>query len=563
MKYFLGLVCLGHHDAAAAIVNEQGVLLAAAEEERYSRIKFDPSFPLDSINFCLKQANIKITDVESIGYFFDSSSFFWQRVLFALKNPKYIKSYARKYLKLKKYNNIGYEINKNFPEYKGKINLHHHHLCHAASVFYTSPFERSTIISIDGVGEWETAWYGVGDRNNIKKIKSISWPNSLGVFYASMTQFLGYKENSDEYKVMGMAPYGEDKYSEQLSNMIRTNDAFDIKINKKYFDFPFGKNPYYNSEKFTKLFGNSNGYKSEPSQRDKDLAFSFQKKLTECFIGLVEQAVKSTGIKDVCVTGGVAMNCAAIGELIKNKNVEKVFLNFASADDGCAIGAAFLEAKNYSQNFSRQKSYSPFLGNDWNDDKIKDILDKYSLKYSFLNKDIVEKTAKELLDGRVIGWFQGRTEFGQRALGNRSILANPCKKNMKDIINKKIKNREKYRPFAPSILYEEAHKFFHLHGNTSPFMTHTFKVKEKIKNKIPSVVHVDNTSRVQMVSKTDGIFYKLIKSFYGYSKVPLILNTSFNVNGEPIVNSPEEAVKCFLNTDIDCLSIGPYFIKKK
>ena len=256
------------------------------------------------------------------------------------------------------------------------------------------------------------------------------------------------------------------------------------------------------------------------------------------------------------------MNCAAVGELVKSEHINQVYLNFASADDGCAIGAGFLEARNSSKSFNREHVISPFLGNDWNDREIKEILDKFSLKYLNLNKRIIDKTVTELMQGKVVGWFQGKTEFGQRALGARSILANPCIKNMKKIINKKIKNREGFRPFAPSVLDNEAKNFFHLFGNTSPYMTHTFKVKSKIKNKIPSVVHCDGTSRVQMVNKDNDLFYKLIKSFQKKSGVPILLNTSFNINGEPIVNSPEEAIKCFLNTEIDCLSIGSYFISK-
>ena len=247
MKYYLGLVCLGHHDSAAALVNEDGKVLVAAEEERYSRIKFDPSFPKHSIDFCLKSSGLKISDISSIGFFFDSPSFFLKRFMFALKNPFHIKSYFLKYLKLKNYENIKSKIKSNYPDYKGKINLHHHHLCHAASVFYSSPFDKATIVSIDGVGEWETAWYGIGDGLKIKKLGSVDWPNSLGVFYASMTQFLGYKENSDEYKVMGMAPYGIPKYYKEVSKMIDIEtDNLSIKLDQGYFDFPIGKYPYYN-----------------------------------------------------------------------------------------------------------------------------------------------------------------------------------------------------------------------------------------------------------------------------------------------------------------------------
>jgi len=561
MKFFLGIVGLGHHDSAAALVNENGDLLAAAEEERYTRIKFDPSFPKNSINFCLNSTGLKISDISSIGYFFDSKSFFWERFWFALKKPFYLKDYFLKYLKLKKYEGIGKLIKDHYPSFNGRLNFHHHHLCHASSVFFTSPFEKATIVSIDGVGEWETAWFGLGEGTKITKLDSVGWPNSLGEFYASFTQFLGYEANSDEYKVMGMAPYGKPIYYDKIDELIGIDNNHRFKINQKFFDFPIGKQPLYNYKFFSKLFGQPSTYSQNPSDRDKNLAASFQKKLSDCLIDYIKYAVNKTGEKNVCLTGGVAMNCAAVGDLAKSGIVDKIFINFASADDGCAVGAAFLESKNFSNSFSRKENISAYLGNEWSDFEIKKELDKFSLNYSKPVEGIIEKTSLELNNGKVIGWFQGKTEFGQRALGNRSILANPNIKNMKDLINQKIKNRETFRPFAPSILEEELNNYYHTYGNSSPFMTHTFDAKSINSYKIPSVVHVDNTSRVQSVKK-DQFYYRLIKSFYNKSNIPVLLNTSFNVNGEPIVNTPEEAIKCFLNTEIDNLSIGSFFCKK-
>ena len=560
MKYFLGLVGLGHHDSAAALVNDSGDLLAAAEEERYTRVKFDSSFPKNSIDFCLKSQNLCIDDIHSIGFFFDSKSFFWKRLKYAIKKPFNLKNYIHKYFKLKKYENIEKLVKKFYPSFKGKVNFHHHHLCHASSVFYCSPFERATIISIDGVGEWETAWFGKGEGKIIKKLGSVEWPNSLGEFYASFTQFLGYVPNFDEYKVMGMAPYGEKKYFDLINNMIINRKNF-FEINEKYFDFPVGKYPLYNQKEFTKLFGPPSDYSKNPSKRDINLSASFQEVLSESFLKYVKNAVNITGIKDVCLTGGVSMNCSAVGDLVKSGIVRNVFLNFASADDGCAIGAAFLESENFSDKFTRKEIKNAFLGNDWSDQEIRDILDKKSINYYVPNEGIIEKTATELHKGNVIGWFQDRTEFGQRALGARSILANPTIKNMKDLINQKIKNRENYRPFAPSVLANEVDNYFFIYVNSSPFMTHTFKAKDEKKDLISAVVHIDGTSRVQSVDE-GSIYYDLIKSFYIKSNVPLLLNTSFNVNGMPIVNSPKDAIDCFLSTDIDNLSIGSFFCSK-
>jgi len=470
--------------------------------------------------------------------------------------------FLKKIFKLNKFKNIKKIFYKEFPEYNGQINLHSHHLCHAANVFFSSPFEKATILSVDGVGEWETTWLGTGSKNEIKKIDSNYWPNSLGEFYASATEFLGYKFNCDEYKVMGMAPLGKPIFYEDICKLVSIVDT-SIKVNESFFQFHLGRTPLYELNKFTSLFGKPSVYSKIPSERDKNLASSFQKLLSEIFCKLVANSIEKTKNKNLCLTGGVSMNCSAVGDLIRKNITENVFLNFASADDGCAIGAAYLECKKNSDKFRRISIKNAFLGDEWGENIIEDHIKEYKLSYSRMDESIFNETAKLLYKDKIIGWFQDGTEFGQRALGARSILASPLNKDMKNLINQKIKNRENYRPFAPSVTLDEANNYFHMYDQSSPFMTHTFKVRDEYVKKIPAVVHVDGTSRVQTVEENNTKFFKLLNEFKKLSNIPILLNTSFNVNGEPIVNTPREAIKCLLNTKIDFLAIGPFLVSQK
>lgn len=562
MGFFLGLVGLGTHDAAAAIVDGNGQLIAAAEEERYTRIKFDPSFPVKSVAFCLKKAGITLNEVDRIGYYLRPQLHLLERAKFAAKNPAHLGGYLRKALKFRKFSSVTNVIRDTL-NYQGHIDLIPHHLCHGTGVFFSSPFEQATLVSIDGVGEWETSWIGTGKGNVVDRLESVVWPDSLGEFYSAVTQFLGYKYDSDEYKVMGLAAYGKPTFAKEFEQLVHLSEDGRFKINRRFFDYPFGAATLFNRKEFERMFGPANPSIQPPSDRDKSFAASAQHRLEECFLEYVRRAVKLTGIRDVCLTGGVAMNCSAVGKVLASGIADRIFIGPASADDGCAIGAAYHLAATHSPTFSRSPLVSPYLGNSFTSAEIEHALNKKGLEYARHHDSIVQYTAGMIANGKVVGWFQGGTEFGQRALGARSILADPRRREMKEIINAKIKYREPYRPFAPSVLEERCEDYFHAYGNTSPYMTHVFRARDGIKDKIPAVVHVDGTSRVQTVSRrTHGIYYDLIAKVGEITRHPVILNTSFNVNGQPIVNTPEEAIECYLNTDIDALAIGTFTVEK-
>lgn len=560
MTFYLGIVGLGDHDAAAAIVDENGRVLAAAEEERYTRIKFDPSFPVNSIRCCLAAAGITIEDVAEIGYYFEPRLYSTERLVYGIWNLHHIPTLIKKAVKFSKFSLAEQNLRKF--GYKGKISFIPHHLCHAASVFFASPFEQATIVSIDGVGEWETAWIGLGRGKDLIHKESTLWPHSLGMVYAAFTQFLGLKFNSDEYKVMGLAAYGVLSYYDQFKDVLKIDDDMRFTVNDGYFRYPYGSDILFGRRCET-VFGKPNVRFEEPSSRDKDLAASLQKRVEDCFLSYVTRAVNLTGVRNVCITGGVALNCVAIGKIIESKIADSVYLGPASSDAGCALGAAFYLANSRSSRSRRSTLLNANLGDSFSDETIRTTLDRSNIRYENCGDSIGERTAELIAQGKVIAWFQGRTEYGQRALGARSILANPTIADMKRIINQKVKFREPFRPLAPSIIKEEVDKYFDCRGDASPFMTHTFRAFPGAAQSIPAVIHVDGTARVHTVSHDENPhYYQLIRAVGQKTGHPVVLNTSFNVKGEPIVNSPLDAINCFTKTELDALAIGRFLVKR-
>ncbi|MDP3014500.1 MAG: carbamoyltransferase C-terminal domain-containing protein, partial [Candidatus Subteraquimicrobiales bacterium] len=447
--------------------------------------------------------------------------------------------------------------------YGGKIVFIKHHQSHASGSFFTSPFSDAAIITMDGVGEWATTTINKGSNNEIDLIKQINFPDSLGLLYSAFTYFLGFKVNDGEYKVMGLAPYGEFKYVDIIKkNLVKIFPDGSFKINQKYFEYNLGE-AMIDIKKFEKLFGVK---KREPSgeilKEHKDLAASIQKVLEEIIILICREAKKITGCKNLCLGGGVAMNCVANSKIIKSGIFENIFIFPGAGDEGGSVGAALFVWHGLLNNPKRNEGLSDvFWGPEYGNEEIEKFLIGANARYKkFSEKELVIKIANLIVEQKVIGWFQGRMEFGPRALGNRSILADPRNKENWQKVNLKIKFRESFRPFAPSILEEFTKEYFEF-SQKSPFMLFTAKNKTV---KFPATTHVDGTSRIQTVSnKENELFYKLIREFYKLTGVPVVLNTSFNASNMPIVCTPQNAYRCFLQTEIDVLVIGNFIIYKK
>ncbi len=560
--YILGISCY-YHDAAACLVKD-GISVTAAEEERFTREKHDNSFPTNAIKYCLKEAGINSDQLNYVA-FYEKPLLKFERILhtFVKTFPKSfwyfykaVPSWINEKLRVQK-------IMKKKIKYKGRIFYLNHHLSHAASSYLVSPFKESAILTFDGVGEWATATIGHAKGDSIEIIKEIDFPNSLGLFYSTFTAYLGFKVNNDEYKVMGLAAYGKPTFYEKLRKIIDIREDGSFKLAMSYFDYEHRERMF--SKKTIRLLGPSRKKGERITKRHQDIASSIQKITEEIVIKAANHAYKLIKSKNLCFAGGVALNCVANGKILRNTLFKKLFIQPAAGDSGCALGAAFYA---YNSILGKPRNYvlkNAYFGPEYSNKEIKAFLDNNNIKYEFLeDKKLLSLVAKLIWNNKIIGWFQGRMEFGPRALGNRSILANPCNPKMKDVLNKKVKHREEFRPFAPAVLAEEAHKYFVMWiVSESPFMLQTFDVRKEKRKVLPSITHVDGTARIQTVSKKQNPrFYELIREFKKLSRVPVVINTSFNVRGEPIVNTPENAYNCFKNTKIDYLIIGNYIIKK-
>ena len=583
----LGISCY-YHDAAAALVID-GEICAAAQEERFTRKKHDDSFPSHAIGYCLKEGNLKGSDLDAV-VFYDKPLLKFERILSTYMNtaPKGIHSFIKAMsVWTKKKLWISKEIRKKL-KYKGDIFYPEHHMSHAASAFFPSPFNEACIVTADGVGEWTTTSFGRGKGNQIKLLYEIQFPHSLGLLYSAFTYYTGFKVNSGEYKVMGLAPYGEGKFTQViLDQLIDIKEDGSFRLNMEYFNYLSGLS--MTSEKFHQLFkGPPRKRESPVTQKEMDLARSIQEVTEIIMERIVSYAMKITGLKKICLAGGVALNCVANGKLLKKLHIEDMFIQPAAGDAGGAVGAAlygwyvmFNNNRNTDEIHDSQKG--SFLGPSYSNDGIESFLKKKSIPFQRLNdNEIFSMLANLIVQESVIGIFQGRMEFGPRALGARSIIGDARSPKMQSLINSKVKFRESFRPFAPMVLEEDMKQIFDLKLR-NPYMLLVCDILEKhrisltseqeklfgidklnvLRSHFPAVTHVDYSSRVQTVSQDVNPFcYQLLKSFKKLSGAGILLNTSFNVRGEPIVCSPQDAVQCFMRTEMDYLLIENFLLKK-
>jgi carbamoyltransferase len=566
--YNLGISCY-YHDSAAALLKD-GHVIAAVEEERFSRKKFDDDFPKMAIDWCLNEAKILPSQIDSIA-FYDKPVLKFERLLdnYIAVAPRGLHSFLDVIPKwIHKRLWIKNEIKKSLNGFKGEIIFPEHHISHAAHAFYTSPFDDAAILNIDGVGEWSTTSYGIAKNNLIEITNDLRWPHSLGLFYSAFTYFLGFKVNEGEYKLMGLSSYGNPKYYDLiLNNLIDVKDDGSIRLNMKYFAFTHDK--VMTNKKFSELFGIKPKTKDEKTlQIHFDIGASAQKVLEDIILKMVNHIYSKTKMKNLCIGGGVALNGVANYKILTEGPFENIHIPPSPGDAGSAVGAAqylyhiyHKNPKNIFRNNSDLIQENIYVGPSFSNEKIKDFLDSRNIPYESFNREsLLKKTAQLIADGNVVGWYQGKMEWGPRALGNRSILADPRKSEMKDILNQKIKHRESFRPFAPSIMEEYTSEYFDM-DISSPYMLMVSPVKKP--EKIPAVTHIDGTGRIQTVSKeTNSLYYDLINEFFKITGIPVIINTSMNVMGEPIVNTPEQAYNMIVKTDMDYLIMGNYLIEK-
>ncbi len=578
-----------YHDSAACLVRD-GKIIAAAQQERFTRVKHDHRFPLDAINYCLKEGKITSKDLDYV-VFYDKPFIKFERLLetYVSYAPRGWASFLMAMpLWLKQKLHMPKLIRKSM-DYEGKIVFPEHHESHAASAFFPSPYNRAAFLTMDGVGEWTTTSFGVGEGSKVRIDYEIKFPHSLGLLYSAFTYFTGFKVNSGEYKVMGLAPYGEPKYVDAIMNeLIDIKEDGSFKLNMKYFTYPYGLT--MTGSEFEKLFdGPARKPESKLTQREMDLAKSVQVVTEEVMLRTSRHIHKLTGEKYLCMAGGVALNCVGNGRILREGPFEDIWIQPAAGDAGGALGAALfvwyqlLNNERVTDDVNDLQSGS-YLGPEYSDDEIKQFLDSHSYPYQFLgNGDGMSRVAELIEEGKVIGWFNGRMEFGPRALGSRSIIGDARNTQMQSQMNLKIKYRESFRPFAPSVLAEQVDKYFEL-DRPSPYMLLVADVQKGIRkaikseeqklwgidklnvvrSEIPAITHVDYSARIQTVHKqTNPKYHELIDTFYKKSGCPVIVNTSFNVRGEPIVMSPQHAYLCFMRTEMDYLVLGHYLLDKK
>ncbi|MDA9936287.1 carbamoyltransferase [Gammaproteobacteria bacterium] len=594
--YILGISAF-YHDSAACII-KNGEIIAAAQEERFTRKKHDPAFPRHAIEFCIQKAGISPSDLENI-IFYEKPFIKFERLLetYLAFAPKGFKSFAAAmplWIKEKLFQKsmianelsdiLGEDIN-----WKDRLLFSEHHLSHAASAFYPSPFETAAVLTLDAVGEWTTTSVAIGKGSELKVIKEIHFPHSLGLLYSAFTYYTGFRVNSGEYKVMGLAPYGEPRFAKLIrDNLIFIADDGSFQLDMSYFDYAVGFT--MTNQKFHNLFGGEpRQSESELTQREMDLAASIQLVIEELVIGIAKNIAKDTGMENLCLAGGVALNCVANGKLLREKIFKNIWIQPAAGDAGGALGAALCAWYLHHNNIrtvsaERDAMNGAYLGPDFSNEQIESELSASGAVFNRLNDDdLITHVSDALANEKAVGWMQGRMEFGPRALGGRSIIADPRSPAMQRQLNLKVKYRESFRPFAPSVLAEDVNEWFELDID-SPYMLLVADVKkdkrremtseeeslfgiDKLnvpRSSIPAITHVDYSARVQTVhSETNPRYYKVIKKFKDKTGVPLVVNTSFNVRGEPIICSPSDAFKCFMGTDLDVLAVGNYFLVKK
>jgi carbamoyltransferase len=590
--YILGISAY-YHDSAACLVRD-GEIVAAAQEERFTRKKHDQDFPTNAVEFCLKRAGITGSDLDFVA-FYDKPLLKFERLLetyidyaprgwrsFMLAMPVWIKEKLW----------IREQIGEHCAGYKGKVLFTEHHESHAASAFFPSPFESAAVLTMDGVGEWATSSYGYGRGNELHLLKELHFPHSLGLLYSAFTYYTGFKVNSGEYKVMGLAPYGEPRYvREILDTLIDLRDDGSLRMNMEYFNFAGGLT--MTNDKFDRLFGGAaRKPESELTQREMDLARSVQDVTEEAMLRMARHARKETGEKNLCLAGGVALNCVGNGRILREGIFDNVWIQPAAGDAGGSLGAAL---SVWHQYLDKPRDLAQvcgghadgmrgsYLGPEFTADEVSAFLDSVGASYRRVDQsELADEVAALLAREKVVGWFQGRMEFGPRALGARSILGDPRSPRMQSQMNLKIKFRESFRPFAPSVLRERVHEYFELDCD-SPYMLLVAPVREHLRvpmtdaeeklfgveklhvprSVMPAITHVDYSARVQTVRREDNpAYYDLIAAFGRLTGCPVVVNTSFNVRGEPIVCTPEQAYTCFMRTEMDCLVLGDFILEK-
>ena len=569
--YILGISCY-YHDASAALLKD-GQVVAAAEEERFSRIKHDISFPINAINYCLQSQGITISDTDYIACY-EKPFLKFERVLsqhleafpFSYKTfLSSIPSWINEKLRIPR-------IVKKKLKYNGDILFIEHHLSHAASTFLASPFDRAAILTVDGVGEWTSTALGVGQGNDIELFKEIKFPSSLGLLYSAITAYLGFSVNNSEYKVMGLSAYGS-MNRERNSYYKKLLSIIDIKEDGSYrFDmenFVYHRTDRMPSEKLCKLLdGPARKPADEMTQRYKDIAAALQLVYEDITTKILKHLFKITGCENLVVSGGCALNSVFNGKILKRTPFKKVWIQPNATDGGTSMGAALYAFHSILGNEREHVLKNAYLGPSYSSEQIEKFLIENSIKYKRLDNDqqVIDKTAGLIKSDKVIGWFQGRMEWGPRALGSRSILSNATNPKMKDILNLKVKHREMFRPFAPVVCEDDALKYFDCDEpipESTDFMLMVYPIRKEWRQKIPSVTHVDNSGRLQTVRRDQNpLYYDVIKKYGKLTGVPILINTSFNIRGEPIVCSPLDAYKCMMGTDIDYLVMDKFIIKR-
>ncbi|MDC3323499.1 carbamoyltransferase [Gammaproteobacteria bacterium] len=585
-----------YHDSAACLI-EDGKILCAAQEERFTRKKHDANFPKESIAYCLSYSGLKPSDLDGI-VFYEKPFLKFERLLetYLAYAPKGYKSFSnsmpiwikeklfQKYQIIKELeNNISGEIN-----WKDKLYFSEHHLSHAASAFFPSPFKKAAVLTLDAVGEWATTSLAIGNANELEVHKEIHFPHSIGLLYSAFTYYTGFRVNSGEYKLMGLAPYGEPKFINLIKdNLIEIKEDGSFHLNMQYFDYCTGMK--MTNKKFNKLFGGPpRNPEEEITQHHMNLASSVQKIIEEVVIKISRNIAKETGEKNLCLAGGVALNCVSNGVLVKENIFENIWIQPAAGDAGGALGAAlavnYIVKKSNRELSSLDSMQGSYLGPSYKKDEVEESLKALGASYEHLSEvEISKRTVEAIINGKAVGWMQGRMEFGPRALGNRSIIADPRSSKIQKQLNLKVKFRESFRPFAPSVLIEDVNEWFNL-DQESPYMLIVADIKDEKRiqmsqdelglfgidklnikrSNVPAITHVDYSSRIQTVHKeTNPKFYNLISNFKEITGCPILVNTSFNVRGEPIVCTPEDAFKCFMGTDLDLLVIENFILYKE
>ncbi len=593
MKSILGISAF-YHDSAACIIQD-GKIVAAAQEERFTRKKHDPNYPKNAINFVLSYCNLKLSEVDQI-VFFEKPFLKFERLLetYVAFAPKGFASFSKAmplWIKEKLFqkNLLFNKLKEHDENYKSDENIFFsdHHLSHAASAFFPSPFKEAIVLTADGVGEWATTTVAIGKENNLEVIKEIHFPHSLGLLYSAFTYYAGFKVNSGEYKLMGLAPYGLPIYQDKIKKLIDIKDDGTFRLNQNYFNYATGLT--MTNDKFNKLFGQKprNPKIDQITQFHMDIASSIQKVTEEIMIKICRGIRKEYGVKNLCLAGGVALNCVANGKILKEKIFDNIWIQPAAGDAGGSLGAAlalwYIDQGNKRSINPQDDMRGSYLGTEFTQEEIEKELKSLGANFeTYKYEDLINNTAELLSNEKAIGWFQGRMEFGPRALGGRSILGDPRSDKMQKNLNLKVKYRESFRPFAPSVLREDLSEWFDLNVE-SPYMLLVSNINndkqikmteeqkklfgiEKLnlkRSEIPAVTHVDYSARIQTVSKKTNIrYYDLISKFKEKTGCPMIVNTSFNVRGEPIVNTPAEAFNCFMGTDLDYLIIGNCILDK-